>query len=280
MKPEGSVRSGMEYEAALEEARIHVHSKNYDKALVIFEGLIDEIEKIDMFADDEASEYHSFDELYEEILYQFLHKPTKTIRPAHPLMARIYAEYGALLVELNRLEEAREALRAALRWNPMYAGALFEYAETFKMEQDWEGFMETTRRAFKIVFRPLDLARCYRNAASYFVEKELYDAAVGCLEMSVTFDPECLAAQAERFRIHEQTNGAAGRPSPAELRQIGETYGIPIGADRDVVGLALAIGRNGLEKRQKAAARYYLTIAYNLTRSQSIEALLKQAEEL
>ena len=270
----------MEYEAALEEARFHVHSKNYDKALMIFGGLIDKIESGGTFADDTVSEYHSFDELYEEILYQFLHKSTKTIRPAHPLMARIYVEYGVLLVELNRLEEAREALRAALRWNPMYAKAMFEYAETFKMERDWEKFMEITRQAFKIVFRPQDLARCYRNTASYFVEKELYDAAVGCLEMSVAFDPECLTAQAERFRIHEQTNGAAKRPSPMELRQIGETYGFPIGADRDVVGLALAIGRNGLEKRQKEAARYYLSIAYNLTRSQSIEALLKQAEEL
>ena len=226
--------------------------------------------------DDAVSEYHSFNETYEEILYKFMYKPTRTVRPAHPLTAKIYFEYGVLLVELKRLEDARSALNNALRWNPMYAKVMFEYAETYKAVEAWEQFLELTKRAFKVSFRAKDLARCYRNVAFYFVEKELYDAAASCLEVSTIFDPESKTAHAELYYIHQVTDGKAKALPPDELKKVANEYGFPLGADGDVVGLAFALGKDAFEKGQKEAANYFLSIAYELTKAPEVEELLAQ----
>ena len=74
-------------------------------------------------------------------------------------------------------------LEAALRWNPMYAGALFEYLK-------WSGIGKGAWRAPSVHSRS-----CFALGT--------WLAVIGM------------------------------------LRQIGEIYGFLIGADRDVVGLAL-----------------------------------------
>lgn len=270
-------------EAALEEVRFNIYKKDFDKALRIMEALVTKTEDLHAFEDDLVSEYHVFDEYFEEILYRYRTNPEKDLRQAQLPYTEIYMLYGSLLVELRRYSEAQEALRKGLRWNPVSFRLMSEYIETYKITGDLEQFFSLTKDAFKIAFRSADVARCYRNLGFYFVEKKLWSEAIACYLLSLQYDHESKQAQSELYYINSSTDGKISEPSIEQAREYGEKYGFPIGADDDVLGLSISYGKHFLEQNASNAAGYFLSIAYDLTGNEElakmIERLPKESED-
>lgn len=262
-------------EAALEEVRFNIYKKDFDKALRIMEALVTKVEELNAFQDDQVSEYHVFDEFFEEVLYQYRAKPDKDIRRAQIPYTEIYMLYGSLLVELKRIPEAQEALRKGLRWNPVSFRITSEYIETYKMTGELEQFFNLTKDAFKIAFRSVDVARCYRNLGFYFVEKKLWSEAIASYLLSLQFDHESKQAQSELYYINSSNDGKIPEPSIEQAKEYAETYGFPMGADDDILGLSVSYGRHFLEQNAPDAARYFLSIAYDLTDNEEIGKMLE-----
>jgi tetratricopeptide (TPR) repeat protein len=263
-------------ESALEEVRFNIYKKDFNKALRIMEALVKKTEDLHAFEDDQVSEYHKFDEFFEEILYRYRAEPEKDLRPAQLPYTEIYLLYGSLLVEMKRYAEAQEALRKGLRWNPVSFNMTSEYIETYKVTGDLERFFSLTKDAFKIAFRSSDVARCYRNLGYYFVEKKLWSEATACYLLSLQYDHDSKAAQSELYFINSSTEGKIQEPSIDQAREYGEKYGFPIGADEDVIGLAVSYGKHFLEQGALNAAKYFLSIAYDLTGSDDILNIIEQ----
>lgn len=269
-------------DATLEEVRFNIYQKNYDKAEAIMSALVkkvDDLAEAGMFQNDAVSEYYTFNEIFEEILFQEIHKPTRDIRRSDIPYAEVYLQYGSLLVDLKQIEKANEILKKAVRWNPTNAKISFEYAETFKILGNLEQFFEVTKAIFKYAFKPADVARCYRNLAYYFVEKELWSAAIACNLMSLQYEPDSKNAQSELYYIQQKTNGSIKEPTLTELKAIAQEYGFPVGADRDVLGLAYAYGKHFFEAKQFDGARYFLSILYELTDDEEIKKMIDQIPE-
>lgn len=262
-------------DAALEEVRFNIYKKDFDKALRIMEALVTKVEDLNAFEDDQVSEYHVFDELFEEVLYQYRAKPEKDIRRAQIPYTEIYMLYGSLLVELKRLPDAQEALRKGLRWNPVSFNITSEYIETYKMAGDLDQFFELTKEAFKIAFRSADVARCYRNLGFYFVEKKLWSEAIACYLLSLQFDHESKQAQSELYYINSSTDGKIPEPSIDQAKEYSEKYGFPMGADDDILGLSVSYGKHFLEQNAPDTARYFLSIAYDLTGNEGIGKMIE-----
>lgn len=261
-------------DAALEEVRFNIYKKNFDKALRIMEALVSKVEDMRAFEDDQVSEYHVFDEFFEEVLYQYRANPEKDIRRAPIPYTEIYMLYGSLLAELKRIPDAQEALRKGLRWNPVSFRITAEYIETYKMTGELEQFFALTKEAFKIAFRSADVARCYRNLGFYFVEKELWSEAIACYLLSLQFDHEAKQAQSELYYINSITDGKIPEPSIDQAEEYGSQYGFPIGADDDILGLAFSYGEHFFEQETFDAARYFLSIAHDLTGDKEIEKMI------
>ena len=264
---------------SLEEARFNVYKKNYSTALKIMEGIVEKLEAVPMFKDDQVSEYHTFDEPFENNLYYFLFNPDKEVRQASFPYAQIYFEYGGLLVELKRIEDAQQALLKAHHWNPCRADILFEFAETFKVSKQFEEFFRQTKHAFKVSFRPKDVARCYRNLAFYFVEKELFKEAVAFNFLSLRFEPDSKSALSEMYYIGQISDVDITHPDWSEVEALCKKYEVPLMADDDVVGLSYSLGKHYFEEQQYDAARYYLTIANDLTGFETVKAMLQEIPE-
>ena len=263
-------------EAALEEVRFNIYKKDFDKALRIMEALVTKTEDLHAFEDDQVSEYHVFDEFFEEILYSYRANPEKDLRQAQLPYTEIYMLYGSLLVEVKRYSDAQDALRKGLRWNPVSFRLMSEYIETYKITGDLEQFFSLTKDAFKIAFRSADVARCYRNLGFYFVEKKLWSEAIACYLLSLQFDHESNQAQSELYYINSSTDGKIPQPSIEQAKAYGEKYGFPIGADDDVLGLAISHGKHFLGQGEIDATKYFLGIAYDLTGSEEILKVLEQ----
>ncbi len=252
-----------------------MYKKDYTKALKIIEDLVKKVEDLDFFKDDHVSEYHVFDEPFEEVLYCFKTEPEKKIRRADISYTEIYFLYGCLLVEMQQLSSARDVLEKGLRWNPVSFRIMTEYMETYKIEGDLETFLSLSRDAFEIAFRPKDVARCYRNFGYYFVEKELYPEAIAVYRLSLLFDSESNQAQSELYYINEKTGGRFDVPSRETMEGYAEKYGFPVGADREIVGIAVQYGHHFIGKGNFEMARYFLSIAYDLTEDDTIKEVLE-----
>ena len=266
-------------DAALDEIKFNTYKKNYDKALKMIEDLVKKVEELDMFQDDKMSEYHLFDEFFEEILYRHIYNPTKDLRrPDMIPYTEIYLLYGSLLVELNRLDDAREVLQKGLRWNPINFQIMSEYIETFKMEGDMDKFFEKTVEAFNIAIHAPDVARCFRNLGYYFVEKKLYSEAISSYYLSARFERESKQVQAELYYI-DQVSGGVKEPSYEDIKAYSEKYGFPMGAHEDILELAYAYGKHFIEEGQNEPARYFISILYELTQDDDVKKMLEAIPE-
>ena len=72
----------------------------------------------------------------------------------------------------------------------------------------------------------------------------------------------------------QQTAGDVERPSLDDLRAFSEKYDFPLGAHDEVFGLAMLHGNHLFEQKDIEGARYFWTIAYSLTKSDSVKKLL------
>jgi len=156
----------------LEKSRIHVRENEIDAALKISAELVEKAEQHPLFANDAVSEYYTFKEFFEEVLYIYYHRPSKKVRKADYPFADIYLQHGSNLVENGQYVEAREVLEKARRWAPTNCNILFEYIETFKATGEREEFARLTKETHKYAFHvssntPIVLAKLGNDAGIY-----------------------------------------------------------------------------------------------------------------
>ncbi len=259
---------------SLNQAEQFILKKDFDKALKVIEDLIFELDENQPYRDDEVSEYYNFEEYFEEVLFKELNNPEKELRRVPVPYTRIYNMYGYILYELDKFDEAKKCLEIGLGWNPVSFKLMAEYCEILKLKDDMENFFKLTLNAFKIAFRPQNVARCFRNLGYYFAGKELYSEAKVAYIMSLQFERDSEQALKELYYVDEKTNHQLEKPSIEKLKEFSEEYGFPIGADLNVLNLAFENGKKSLEKRNPGLARYFFTILYDLTNDPDIKAAL------
>lgn len=259
----------------IEEARFCCYKKNFHQAKCLLEGIIEKYEQgYFTYSDDAVSEYHTFYEPFEEILYKNYSETEKDLRAATEPFSVLYSDYGNVLFELKQYENARAALEKALRWNPASAQIRFEYAEVFKSYGDMSSFLQETIQAHKYSFKRPDLARCYRNYGYFFVEAEEYDEAVAALHLSNDYEVENRMAQSELYYISQKTGNADLSMPIEKIISLMDNKRIVVGAYTDVVGLAYSLGKVMFEQKRYANASYFLSIAYGITHSDEIAEML------
>ncbi len=229
--------------------------KDFKKALSLIEVLVSKVETLEAFADDAVSEYHTFNEPFEEILYYHQGNPGKQLRQAQLPYADIYALHGSILFELKRFDEARHALEKAMHWNPTNAPIAFEHAEICKMLGDMDNYVSLTKDIINFAFRPKDLARGYRNLGYYFAEMQLYGVAASYLHLSLSYEKESNVAQSGLYYIQSKVGGKPIQPSDEQFRQYASH---PLGASNTVISLAYSYGKLMLDEKEFDKARYFL----------------------
>lgn len=263
-------------EATLEEVQFNQYKKNYDKAIELIEPLIKKLEGT--FKDDAVSEYHCFENFFEELLYKYYTKPEKELRQAQFPLAKVYMMYGSLLIDVNRWEDARNALAEAIHWNPVSARIIFEYSETFKHTGELEKYFQIIIDTFKYCYEPVTLARAYRNLGWYFIEKELYEDAMAAYVLSLQYE-KSPNVQGELYYISQKTGKEFEQPTLDEIKISAEKYGYPVGAHDDVLGIAFSLGKQAADEGQKDAAKFFLGILYGLTEDEDIKKVIDSMGE-
>lgn len=267
-------------DSTLEEVKFNQFQKNFNKALELIEPLIKKIEEMcenGMYVDDKVSEYHCFNNLVEEVMYTYYNKVEKEQRASDIPYASVYFQYGSLLIDLDRWEDAQKALEKAKRWNPSSANIILELCETYKHLKQFDLFFETVKDTFKYCYEPHTLARCYRALGWYFTEKELYEDAIAVYVLSLQFEPSDFVTS-EMYYISQKSGKQFEHPDFEETKKVAEKYGIPIGAHEDVLGITYSLGKDAMEKDAKEAAKYFFNFFYQLTGNETVKELIDKLD--
>lgn len=264
-----------EINAAIAKALDLCEKKENKSAAAELKAEIERVEKLNLYQDGQA-DYYDFNTLMEMVMFQRKHPELKRLVDIEEPLNKLYAMYGSILLELGELDRAQEALEIAMDWNPMSADIAFEYAEVFKQRKDFEGMKKATVEIFTIAYKRHEIARCYRNIGYYFIEKQLWDEAVGSYLLSMTFAEAegRYSAEQELKYIYDETNGEANRPSLGAMRSYSQKYNFPIGPDSNIIETALLYGKTMLANKKYQHAAYFLDIAYKLTESKELKELL------
>lgn len=270
---DAAAEDGRAMRATLDGVQDSMRKGDFEGALDAIGALAGRVEAADAFRDDSVSEYRSFAEPFEEMLYHDIYKPTHEVRTPSIPYGDIYFLYGNILVELKRLDEAREKLEKGLEWNPVSFALGIERAETFRMGGDMARFFDETVLLFRVAFRPHQVARLYRNLGYCFTERRLYDVATACYFVSMSFE-KSPQAQRELLYIAQRNGGSLPSVEPADLEGFAKEHGFPTGPDTAVLGLAYSYGMHFIRTGRPAGARYCLTILYDLTGDETVRKVL------
>ena len=250
-------------------------NKNSEEAISLLKKEIERVEQLNLYADGNA-DYYDFNTLMEMVMFQSRHPEIQPVADIEEPLNRLYAMYGSVLLDQGELDKAEIALSVAMDWNPMSADIAFEHAEVFKQKKDMEKFKQLTVSIFPICYKRREIAHAYRNLGYYFVEKQMWDEAVGCYLLSMTFAEAegRFLAENELKYIYDETKGEASRPSLGAMRSFGQKYDFPIGPDSKVIETAMLYGKTMMANKKYQHAAYFLDIAYKLTESKELEELL------
>jgi len=223
-----------------------------------------------MFEDDQVSEYHSFTNPLEEILFRKYVGAKKEIRliPDNKPLLDLYYIYGFLLFENNRFEEAEKSLKKANKINPVSARVILELTEIYKMHTpNFNKFYIYTTEALTYSYYPQDIARCYRNLGYYYVEENQLETAAALLKYSMEFE---MSIKAYTELQYIESKGQNINLNLKECIQILKEKNIQIGANPFILTTLKELASEYEENKLYNQSLYFYELLYNITKEEKI----------
>ena len=135
-----------------------------------------------------------------------------------------------------------------------------------------------TKEQYKYAYKPQDVARCSRNLGYYYIEIKEFSVAAACYLVSMFYEQNQFA-QSQLYYIEQTAPEGYQKPTVELLEQYEEQYGVPRGANLDVIGLAHAYAHKALEDGALELAAYFLEIFCGLTDDENEMKLLAEIQE-
>lgn len=175
----------------------------------------------------------------------------------------------------HQFDDAKMALEIAIKYNPINTAALFEYAELFKINKNFQRFLKWTRRCLQCAYHPEDIARAYRNFGYYYIEQGQFDTAATMYYVSLFYEQN-KQATSELFYITQMTGKKTDEPSPEKAQQVFSDEDIQYGANDFVILILVKLAENAEEHKSINMAKHYYTMLYKLNGDESVKEKLDQ----
>ena len=253
--------------STVEEAKFQLSKNNPAKAEELLKSAIDSIPF--EFKDDEECGYFCFHNTLEMAIFAISEKYEKTMRKATYNFAEIYYMYAYSLIESKKLDKAEDALKTALKWNPVSTAIMGELSEVYKQKKDYDNYLYWSKRIIQYASSSKMLARGYRNIAYYYCDIGEYEKSAAIYYFSRAFE-ESKQVTSELFYISEQLGKLPEAPNPEYIEELFEQEDIQYGASDFVIGAAYQISKSCIENNDQENALYYLYVVYDLTHDESI----------
>lgn len=232
----------------------------------------------------DSVQWFSFPTEFEKLAYRRVEGDPRELRDVGEPLDRLYADLALASVHVGDYDEAKSALKAAIRWNPMDCGSRLNLADLYKLDGDMEEYLGLSFSVFERASDPRHLARAYVNFSAWFQVSEKPQVAAACLRAALALDVRDGALDA----AVDQASGTDRDPAGVSDDGAGsllEAEGLPRGASAEIAACLLICASNAARAGQKSDATAYTLRARDLVGEPAAMSLLRaiqaaEAEEL
>jgi len=188
----------------------------------------------------EDVQWFSFPTLFERLAYRRVEHDPRELHDAGEPFDRLYADLALACVRTSDYSAASEALKSAVRWNPMGCGYRLDLADLFKVEGNMQEYLALTYSVFERASEARHLVRAFVNFAGWFEVSEKPRAAAAALRAARRLgvsDSALTAALDQAAGSERDPDGVTDE----ETTRILAEEGLPDGANADVESVSSCV---------------------------------------
>ena len=249
-------------------------------AVELLERLADDAEE---YADrncvaSEDEQWFSFPTPFERLCYRRIEGDPRELHDAGEPFDRLYADLAFVLVSEGDYAGATEALRQAVRWNPVDCAYRLDLAELYRTNGDLDEYLGLTYSVFERASDVRHLVRAFCNFARHFQDTGADAAAAACLRCARRLDWQDDVLDGLLSRV-KGTQSDPDLLTDNQAEGVLAEQGLPTGANIDVVICLLSCATEAASQRDHSLATNLTVRARDLVGSPAVKSLLKMIRD-
>lgn len=219
-------------------------------------------------------QWFSFPTIFERLCYRRVEKDPRELRDVGEPLDRLYADLAFALVNEGDYAAATEALRQAVRWNPMGCGYRLDLAELYRTNGDVDEYLALTFSVFERASDVRHLVRAFCNFARHFMDTGADSAAAAALRCARRLDWSDAALE----DLLERAKGTRADPDSLSDEQASSVLaenGLPDGANAEVALCMLMCATDSAASGDRTLATALTVRARDLVGAPAVKALLE-----
>lgn len=247
-----------------------------DEALSVLLGIAEDAEEYvdrNCPTTDEV-QWFSFPTIFERLAYRRVEKDPRELRDVGEPMDRLYGDLALAAVHTGDYDIATNALKQAVRWNPMGCENRLNLADLFRMNGDINEYLALTYSVFERASDARHLARAFANFSEYFLVQQKPRTAAAALRAGRRLGVKERALD----QALDQAAGTTHDPDLVgddEARDLLAQEGLPDGANAEIAICLLMCATDAAQAGQQDVATNLTVRARDLVGEEASMALLR-----
>lgn len=226
----------------------------------------------------EKVQWFSFPTFFERLCYRRVEKDPRELRDVGEPLDRLYGDLALADVRMGEYDHAIEALKRAVRWNPMECGYRLDLADLFLISGNVQECLGLAYSVFDRASDARHLARAFLVFANWFQQSGNDPAAGAALRAARRLDVEDPALEAALNQAHD-TRHDPDLLTDDECSDLLEAEGLPDGANAEVAICLLMCATDAASMGETNLATGLTLRARDLVGEPAAMALLKLIRE-
>jgi len=247
-----------------------------DEALSVLLGIAEDAEEYvdrNCPTTDEV-QWFSFPTIFERLAYRRVEKDPRELRDVGEPMDRLYGDLALAAVHTGDYDIATNALKQAVRWNPMGCEMRLNLADLFRVNGDINEYLALTYSVFERASDARHLARAFANFSEYFLVQQKPRTAAAALRAGRRLGVRERALD----QALDQAAGTTHDPDLVgddEARDLLAQEGLPDGANAEIAICLLMCATDAAQAGQQDVATNLTVRARDLVGEEASMALLR-----
>lgn len=223
-------------------------------------------------------QWFSFPTLFERLCYRRVENDPRELYDVGEPLDRLYADLGLACVCLGDYARATEALKQAVRWNPMECAYRLNLADLYLTNGDEREFLALSFSVFERASNAQHLVRAYLNFARHYERTGQAELRAACLRCARRLEMPSEQLEAELDAV-KGTDADPDSLDDARAQQILAEEGLPEGANAEVAVCLLMCASDAAEAGDKNLATDLTVRARDLIGAPAASALIQLIHE-
>ena len=219
-------------------------------------------------------QWFSFPTIFERLAYRRVEKDPRELRDVGEPMDRLYGDLALAAVHTGDYDIATNALKQAVRWNPMGCEMRLNLADLFRVNGDINEYLALTYSVFERASDARHLARAFANFSEYFLVQQKPRTAAAALRAGRRLGVRERALD----QALDQAAGTTHDPDLVgddEARDLLAQEGLPDGANAEIAICLLMCATDAAQAGQQDVATNLTVRARDLVGEDASMALLR-----